>query len=331
MKIAVTGASGHVGANLIRELLSQKYDVRALIHEDCLALDGLDIEKVKIDVTNEDSLFKAFENIDIVFHLAAIISIIGGRKGKVYNTNVIGTRNVVSACLKRKVKRLVHFSSIHAFAQDPLNEALNETRKLVDEDGKKHPAYDMSKAQGIREVQKGISMGLDAIIVCPTAVLGPNDYRHSRMGKVLCMLSKQTLPGLVGGGFNWVDARDVSRGAIEASKNGKTGEIYLLSGNWHSVKELAQFVEKVSGKKSPSITYPLWMANIGAMAITPFAKILDKEPLFTTEAMLALKANQNILCDKAQKDFGYSPRDTHETVKDTLTWFDKEGIIKLKK
>ena len=324
--VVVTGASGHIGNNLVRALLNEGRRVRVLVHRSDQGLEGLDLERVQGDVLDYASLCKAFDGAETVFHLAAIISIVGDRDGRVAKTNIGGTANVVRACLECKVKRLVHFSSIHAFSQQPLDEPLDETRKRVES---RAPAYDRSKALGELEVKKGIEKGLDAVIVHPTAVIGPNDFRPSRMGRTLIALAKGRMPVIVTGGFDFVDVRDVVVGAISAERRGRCGEHYLLGGRWASVKEVSSLVHKAMDCKvrKPFICLPLNLAKVFAPIGETVARIAKTEPLFTREAMIALNANKNIVTLKARRELGYSPRPLEETISDTVMWFMQNGYI----
>ena len=324
MTVLVTGASGHVGANLVRALLEDGRAVRVLVRDDTRGVDGLDVERVRGDVLEPDTLRAAVDGVEVMYHCAARISIVGDPDGMVMRTNVEGPRNVVRACLDAGVRRLVHFSSIHAFSQAPLDEPLDETRPHV---GEKAYAYDRSKAAGSREVLAGVKQGLDAVIVHPTAVLGPNDYKGSRMGQVLLDLYHDRLPSLIEGGFDWVDVRDLVATAIAAEQRGRSGEAYLASGHYASVAELAALVSEFSGKRPPRFVCPQWLAHVGLPFAALASKITGSEPLFTREALGALRANTQIVCDKAAKELGHVPRPLRETVADTLEWF--EGRVEL--
>ena len=163
----------------MRELIRRRRPCRALVHHNMRPIEGLPVERVSGDVMDPVSLERAFQGAEVVYHLAARISLIGGQDGLVHDTNVVGTRNVVAACLAAGVRRLVHFSSIHAFQQRPFDEPLDETRE---KSGDEAPAYDRSKALAEREVLAGVERGLDAVIVNPTGVLGPFDFEPSAMG-----------------------------------------------------------------------------------------------------------------------------------------------------
>jgi dihydroflavonol-4-reductase len=327
MKIFVTGASGHIGNNLVRALLEQKRDVRVLIYDkdpNVEGLKGLDVEKVQGDILDYEHLKKSMEGAEVVFHLAARISIIGPENGFVHRVNVDGVRNVVEACLSNKVRRLVHFSSIHAFKQSPLGQPLDETRELVDETGY---AYDHSKALGIAEIHKGIAKGLDAVIVNPAGVIGPHDYYPSRMGEVFMDFYNGRLPAAVDGGFTWVDVRDVVQGALAAEEKGRTGEVYLLAGHYHTVLELSRMVGEVTCKKTPTMVTPMWLARAVAPFALWYALIFKKTPLFTPESLGALRSNKDVRHDKAKTELGFNPRPVLETVRDTFTWMKETGRV----
>ena len=326
MSVVVTGATGHVGANLVRALLGQGRRVRVLVRNETRAIDGLDLERIPGDIRDRESLVRAFKGADVVYNLAAKISIVGPMGGLVRATNVDGPRNVAAACRTAGVRRLVHVASVHAFQQHPADETLDETRALVTSPAL---AYDESKADGIREILAAVKDGLDAVVVCPTAVLGPHDYQGSRMGLVIRKLANGRLPGTVVGGFDWVDVRDIVDGAMAAEEKGRTGELYLLGGAWTTIAELAKVVEEVSGRRAPLFCSPMWLAAVGTPFSVVWAKMTGGEPLFTMEALHALKhGSRNISHDKATRDLGYSARPLAETIRAAVEWQREAGFIK---
>lgn len=310
MKVVVTGAAGHVGANLVRALLTRGRSVRALVHLDRRALEGLDIEIVKADVRDLGSLLDAFTGAKVVYHLAAQISIFKDEWPLLEQVNVIGTRNVVEACLRCKVGRLIHFSSIHSQAGEA------DT-----------PPYDRSKAAAEEEVRKGIKRGLDSVIIVPTAIVGPYDYKPSYFGEALLRLANGKLPALVAGGFDWVDVRDVVWGAMRAEEQAPTGSRYVLSGHWVSLREVGKLVEEITGVPAPPFVSPIWLARIGAPFVTAFDRLNGRRPLYTSVSLRALSSNQRISHQKATRELGYHPRPFRETLIDTLRWFQKDGRL----
>ena len=317
----VTGTSGHVGGNLVRELIKRGRKVRCLVREDKRALDGLDVELFQGDVLDVEGLKKAFEGADVVHHLAARISICPGDEKQVHDVNVNGVRNVVNACLETGVRRLVHFSSVHAYSQDPFDETIDESRPLALSDD--CLPYDRGKAGGEIEALEGVKKGLDAVIVSPAAVIGVHDYKPSRMGEVLLMIYHKKMPALIDAGFDWVDVRDIVEGAIAAEEKGKTGRKYILSGYRLSLKDMADLVSEISGVKPPAFVSPMWLARVGAPFATAWAKMTGSTPLYTSQSLRILRGNSDFSNARAAEELGYKPRPIEESVKDFLSWYEK--------
>jgi len=327
MITVVTGASGHIGANLVRALLSAGRRVRCVVRQDRAALEGLDVECVEADVRNPASLRDAFRDANTVFHLAAVISIDGDRHGLVTATNVDGARNVADAALACGVRRLVHCSSIHAFVQNGPSATIVESMPRAFD--ARHAAYDRSKAMGERAVREVAARGLDAVIVHPTAVVGPYDFKPSRMGRVLLDLYHRRLPSLIPGGFDWVDVRDVVAGLLGAEQRGRTGESYLLSGRYAPVAELARSAADVTGVPAPRWCTPFWLARAAAPFSTAIGRVRGREPLFTGESLDALAMGTRVDCTKAREELGFSARDLRSTLRDTYAWLAETGRIGL--
>jgi len=325
MFAAITGASGHLGANLVRALIDKEWRIKALIHQDTRALDDLGIELVSGNILNEESLKLAFTGVDIVFHLAGRISVVSWDWKEVRAVNIIGVQNVINACSATGVKRLVHVSSFHAHQQEPLNESLDESRPLFNDST--YPPYNYSKAQGESLVREAIAKGLDAIIINPTGMLGPNDFKPSHFGKAIISLAMGQLPALVNAGLNWVDNRDVVNGMIAACERADAGAKYILGGHWASLKDIAYYVNQLSKAKLPRVVLPLWLAKIGAPVATLIDRIQGKDPLFTPIAMMELESNPKISHLKASKELGYQPRQLEQTIADTIDWFRINGYL----
>ncbi len=323
MTVALTGASGHLGANLLQALVAQGREVRALVRKDRRSLEGLAVEPVEGDLSEPVSLRRLVSGAETVFHLAARISIAGAEGGLVERTNVEGARAVAEACLAAGVKRLVHTSSIHAFSSEPNSEVLDETRALAL--GRRHMPYDRSKARGQLAVLEVVKKGLDAVIVNPGAILGPYDYKPSRMGRVLLDIRDRRLPALIDGGYNWVDARDVVQALLAAELRGRTGECYLATGHWAHVCELAAMVTKLTGRKTPRFATPLWLALPVSYLALLMGKLRGTQPNLTPKAVRSVSMHRHISHLKATDELGYRPRPLEETVRDTLAWFEGQA------
>lgn len=325
MKIAVTGANGHVGANLCRSLLAEGHQVKALVHNNSNSLKGLDVEIINGNLNDLDSLKRLCKDSEVVFHLAAMISI-DGQKEKLLKVNVEGTKNLIKVIQNNGVRRMIHFSSIHALSHFPLDQPMDETRPLVMEG----PTwYEITKSKAQKIVLDATKNGLDAVIINPCAIVGPNDFKPSLVGTVLIRLYNKSLPALVPGGYNWVDVRDIVNGVISAMNKGRKGECYILGGKWVSVLELATILEKVTGKKINKFMIPTQVAKIGVPFIKAYATITRQEPLYTFESLRTLRdVNKMISNKKAVTELGYSSRDFEITIRDTIDWFRLNGNIK---
>jgi dihydroflavonol-4-reductase len=219
----------------------------------------------------------------------------------------------------------VHFSSIDAIEQKPIHIPVHE--KSPPASSKKHPPYDRSKAAGEAEVQGAIERGLDAVIVNPTAVIGPYDFQPSHQGQMLLSMARGKLPALIDGGFDWVDARDVVMGAIQAEKEASSGAKYILGGRWASLTEIASIVARETGCKAPGFVCPLWLAGAGAPLVSAVEHIRGKRPLYTRASIIAVNSNRHISHEKAEKELNYHPRPLEQTICETLAWFVSQGQL----
>ena len=187
MRAFVTGASGHVGGNLVRELLGRGYEVDCLVRSDIRALENLDVNLVKGDLLDSKSLQPLMEDCDVVFHSAAFVAVEKVQEELMRKINVGGSTAVANAAVEAGVPKMIHFSSVHAFSQHPTNQTLTEDRPLVT-DPKTAP-YDRTKAEAQRAVLTHREQGLHINIVHPTGSIGPQDFKPSRMCKVLSDIS----------------------------------------------------------------------------------------------------------------------------------------------
>jgi dihydroflavonol-4-reductase len=324
-KIAVTGASGHVGNVLCRELVRRGFQVKALVHENMDDLEAIGVEIIRGDILKGADLEKLVKDCGIVYHLAAKISIDKKDKNIVYKTNVQGTQNVLDACVQGPIKKMVHFSTIHTFGIPSPEEPLDETRPLI----KRSPFhYENSKAEAERRVLDAAGDKLETVVLNPTAIFGPYDYQPSLLGQALIKMYLNQLPMLVPGGYDFVDVRDVVDGAIQAMEKGRSGERYILSGTWKSLKDLSGLIHQITGKKTPRMVVPSVVAKIGLPFIQAHAQITRSHPLYTSESLAILKESpRNINTQKAKNELAYQPRSLEQSLKDTFEWFEENKMI----
>ncbi len=316
----VTGATGHIGNVLVRELLAQQQPVRAMVlpNDDCRSLEGLHIEKVEGNVLKPETLERAMEDVDTVYHLAGIISIIPGAEMLMHKVNVDGARNTAQAALKAGVKRMVHISSIHALQRMPHGVCIDETVPFAPNNPA--GAYDRTKAEGTLAVLQTVGQGLDAVIACPTGVIGPYDYLGSEMGSVILNFARKRLQFLVEGAYDFVDVRDVAKGLTQAAAKGRTGETYILSGGRIEIPQIKQIVQDFVGIHTPQIVVPMWLAELFAHLSESFYRITHAIPKFTRYSLRTVQENCDISNAKARSELGYSPRPLRESIADALAW-----------
>ncbi|HRW40818.1 MAG TPA: NAD-dependent epimerase/dehydratase family protein [Microthrixaceae bacterium] len=319
MRAVITGASGFLGAHLARTLKDRGVEVRAADRSRGPALDDVDVEFVEIDVLDPASLRAAFEGQDRVFHLAAIISIVGDPTGEVWRVNVHGPRNAATVAFECGGGRFVHCSSVHSFDLERCGPSLDESGLPTTHPDA--PAYDRSKRAGEEAVRLVVQKGLDAVVVNPTGIIGPDDRGPSRMGETVLQFMTRKIPVGITGQFDFVDVRDVVEGLIAAGDRGRTGDNYLLSGSRLSIRELGMLVERYSGVPVPPLSIPLRL-------VTPLAPLVmqieqrTKKPIFTPDALHALKYSPVVSHYRAATELGYRSRPIHETVRDTVAWFE---------
>ncbi len=323
----VTGATGHIGNVLTRKILEKGGKVRALVlpGEDHTPLENLDVEVVEGNILDPESLQAAFANVENVYHLAGLVSILPGRDRTVERVNVEGTRNIVQAALQNKVRRLIYTSSIHAIQRAPHGTTIDE--QIPFDSMSAAGAYDYSKAIASLTVLASICQGLDAVIVCPTGVLGPYDFRLSEMGNLIkgCIDRKPQL--FVDGAYDFVDVRDVADGLIMAADKGKTGHTYILSGERITVPGLLEAVWEITGDRFHRIRIPFSFARFLARFMPIYYRLAHVRPRFTTYSLDTLASNSFISNAKARAELGYQPRSLRESLTDTIAWIKQNQAI----
>ena len=318
MKVAVTGASGHIGNCLVRELIRKGAQVKVLVHSFRNDLDQMDVELIQGNLLDPESLIPLCEGVDVVFHLAAQIALDNHSAKMVYETNITGTKNMIRAAISGGAKKFIHFSSIDAFRIGSSGQLLDENRQLIEAN---HSIYAFSKAESEREVMKAVKEGLNAVILSPTAVIGPFDYRGSILGNAILKIYQEKIPFLVSGGYNWVDVRDVVAASIQAIESGRKGEKYILSGTFCNLKELSFLISKISGGKVPGIV-PVSLARLACPFFQAYSAMTKTDPLYTKQSLdLLVSSPENISSEKARKELGYESRLLEQTLSDTFNWY----------
>ena len=326
--IIVTGATGHIGNVLVRELLARSMSVKALVlpSDNTPPLAGLNVEIVRGDITDPGSLKSAFKGADIVFHLAGIVTIMPGMASILERVNIGGLRNVIEACRACNVRRLVYTSSIHAVAEPPHGTVIDESQPFSPE--QVLGDYARSKARAtlllLDEVKKG---GLDAVICCPTGVIGPWDYGISNIGQLIIDFASGQLKSYVSGAYDFVDVRDVALGHILAVEKGQSGRHYILSGAQVHVPELIKQLEKDIGYPAPTYRIPTVIARTAGVLASVYYRLLRRKPVFTAYSIDVLQSNSLVSSARAREELGFTSRTWQESIHDHVAWFREQGML----
>ncbi|MGA2766516.1 MAG: NAD-dependent epimerase/dehydratase family protein [Spirochaetia bacterium] len=322
--VLVTGAAGHLGCALVRELASDGEAVRVLVlpQEDLAGLRGVPLDVVEGNVLDPESIRRAAAGVEVMYHLAGIVSIMPGREKILRRVNVEGTANVARIARERGIRRLVYVSSIHALARPPEGNQIDESVQIdpLNSAGE----YDRTKAQASLAVLAEVERGLDAVIVCPTGIIGPYDFRGT--SPMMRQIRTWARPGsrlVIHGHFDFVDVRDVARGMILAARRGVKGRLYILSGKRVSVEELFALVKRSAGTSGYAFCLPSGIAVLAAALATVHSRLWGIRVQLTRYALETLASNSVISCSRARSELGFQPREMSRTIHDSITWLQE--------
>ncbi len=326
--IAVTGATGHLGHVLVRQLVDAGERVRIVTRSssEMTGFEDLNVERVDAELDDVQSLRVAFSGVSMVYHSAALISFGPNGREEMHRVNVEGTRSVVEAVRIAGVRRMVHVSSIEAFPLTigpyPIRESLG-----IDPD---HTVmeYGRTKALGTRFVMEAAREGVDAVVACPTAFIGPPDFRLSPMGRLVLDFARGRLPAYVDGGFDFADVRDVARGVLLTGEKGRRGEAYLLSGHYLSVPDLMEMLSGLCGRKKPLFCLPTKIIASLMGPVELYYRISRTPPRFTRDSLHILSYAITVDPSKAEDELGYARRPIESTLSDLLAWYRARGLLR---
>lgn len=338
-KILVTGAAGHVGANLVYRLLEDGHDVRVFMRDhshdeaiDALVRDtGKKVERVYGDLRDRRAVLDAVRGTTNVFHVAARVSTLGGSDQdlrELYECNVLGTAHVLRAAGETGVKRTVVTGSLSAVGYD-----LDDPSKASDESQPFYPftehlPYGRTKSLVEHEVLKACVEGVDALVATSCAVLGPWDYKPSRMGRTLLDFAHGKLRGYPPGGFDFVNVKDLVEGHIGAMERGRTGQRYILSTQFATVDDLMDIFEEVTGRPRPRFRVPMpLMKTVAHVSTFVLSTFFPKVPQrFTPAAVRLLNMQRKADTSKAQRELGYQPTEIRSAIHEAYAHFARRGL-----
>jgi nucleoside-diphosphate-sugar epimerase len=327
MRVLVTGGSGHLGANLVRRLLDEGQAVRALDRgTEPGAFAGLDVEIVEGDIRDAEAVKIAVRGCAQVYHCAARVSTGERRRQEIYDTNVLGTRHVLQAARLGGVDRVVVTGSFSAVGESP-GRPSDETMP-VDPFTRLSP-YQRSKVAVEHECLKAVADGLDVVMATSCAIVGPNDFKPSRMGQLLIDFARGKLRAYIPGGFEFVTARDIAQGHRLAMDKGRAGQKYIFSSEFKSVDELMEIYERVTGRPRPRLRLPpAVMARIAdVVTIVQAVAAPNAEPRFTPGAVRLLRMRRRADITKARTELGYAPTSVEAALREAHADFVRRGVL----
>ena len=326
MRALVTGATGFVGGNLVRALVREDVEVRALVRSEGshLALEGLAVDQVMGDLEDPESLLAAAKGCDVVFHAAALTKLWDRDPKRHYQVNVMGTRNILTAAEKAGVERVVHTSTWVTVGR-PAPDAL-ATEETPPSRGDLRGPYRRTKWLAEQEALAAVARGQDVVIASPTVPIGPWDVKPTPTGRMVLDFIRGRMPVAIGVHLNLVDVEDVVQGHIAAWRRGGRGERYLL-GNWNTtLPELLTVLSEITGRRPPRLTvpWPLVLAAAYADALLE-GVILRREPYIPLEAALLAQHRMAVDCTKAVSELGLPQSPASEALEKSVRWFRDHG------
>lgn len=320
-KIFVTGSDGLLGSNVIRELIYRNHQVRVLVYaHEPITLVGMPVEIVHGDITDREQLIKLSEGCEYFINVAAITDMWPTRGEKYFKINVKGAENAIEAVLVNKMKRLVHIGSASSFGYGTIENPGNETTPF--KSAKYKVDYIDSKKLGQEKVIAAVKQrALDAVVVCPTFMIGPYDSKPSS-GAMIIAIAKGELPGYSSGGKNWVYVKDVAEAVCNALTMGEAGETYIAGGeNLTYVDAVKRIAAALGQTKLPKFIVPRFLLIFIGWLGTISAKITGKPPKLTVNLA-------RIACDghyfspaKAIKELKMPQTPIEVGVKEAKEWF----------
>ncbi len=326
-KLLVTGATGHLGANLVRALTDQGEDVRVLLRagSNNAAVERLDVERCYGDIRDAGAMRRAVQGCRQVHHCAAKISTVRGGERDIFECNVIGTRNVLDAA-RAEGARVVVTGSLSAVGHLP-GRPVDESVPFYPFD--RHLPYSRTKMQVEHEVLRAAADGLDVVVATSCAIIGPHDYKPSRLGKLLVRFARGRLYAYVDGGFEFVTARDIAAGHVLTMRLGRPGQKYIFGSGYASMDELMAMFQRATGRRRPPVRLPTAVMMGAAQVSSPvLTRLFPRgQQLVTPAAVRLLAMRRRADSTRACVELGFRPSPIEDAVHAAYEDFVRRGII----
>ncbi len=326
MRALVTGATGFVGGNLVRALVREDVEVRALVRSEGphLALEGLAVDQAPGDVEDPESLRAAVSGCDVVFHAAALTKLWDRDPQKHYRVNVMGTRNVLNAAESAGVERVVHTSTWVVVGR-PAPTALATEDSQASPNDLRGP-YRRTKWLAEQEALAAAARGQDVVIASPTVPIGSWDVKPTPTGRIVLDFIRGRMPVAIGVHLNLIDVEDVVQGHIAAWRRGTPGERYLM-GNWNTtLPEALSVLSEITGRRSPRLKAPSTLVLAAAYVDALLeGMVLRRQPYIPLEAALLAQHRMAVDCTKAISELGLPQSPIAEALEKSVRWFRDHG------
>jgi dihydroflavonol-4-reductase len=314
--VLVTGASGFVGWHVARLLTERGYRVRALVRQNS-KVPELDIERVTGDLRDPASLAAAASGCGVVYHVAADYRLWSKNPQELYESNVEGTRNMLSAAKAAGVERVVYTSTVGCIGMPSGDE---DTPVSIDD---MTGAYKRSKFLAEQVALEFAAQGLPVVIVNPTAPMGDHDFKPTPTGQMVADFLKGAMPAYIDTGLNVVHVRDVAEGHLLACERGRVGERYILGSENMTLGGILKELAAITGRKAPTIELPYFVAWAAGMVTTGWAHLTGTPPRAPLEAVRMAKKKMWVSHAKAARELGYVPGPAVGALRDAVKWFEK--------
>ena len=327
-KILITGATGFIGSAVARNLAAKGYKLRVMVRRpDHLPnIKDLDVETVEGDLEKPETFERCLEGCDGLYHIAAWYTMWTLERDKLFRINVDGTRLLLGKALEMGITRVLYTSSVAAIGKPADGPGTEETE--WDLEWIKDP-YVTSKHIALQEALKIAEKGLNLVIVCPSAPLGPGDIGPTPTGKMVCDFLNGKIPGWFDGGLNIIDVDDLAEGHHLAFTKGKAGEKYILAGKNMTLKEIYGLLSEISRLPSPRWKLPSGMAHFMGWAMEKWANLVTKKhPVITLPGVRMIALPPFYSNEKAVRELGLENRPIEETFQRAVEYFYSVGYAK---
>lgn len=313
----VTGASGFIGWHIARLLLEQGHKVRGLVRSGS-NVPELDFERVSGDLRDPASLKRAAAGCGVVFHVAADYRLWAKNPEELFQSNVDGTRNMLSAAKIAGADRFVYTSTVGCIGI-PSGGIGDEGQpvSLRDMSG----AYKKSKFMAEQAALEFARGGFPVVIVNPTAPMGDHDFKPTPTGQIVLDFLNGAIPAFIDTGLNVVNVKDVARGHLLACERGKPGERYILGSENLTLHQILQQLAAITGMKAPTVELPYSVAWTAGVVTTAWARLTGTPPRAPLEAVRMAKKKMWVSHDKAARELGFAPEPAHSALVDAVAWF----------